>query len=167
MIGNPLEVEGVIKEDGTWLAKTINLVTPGGYSFEFTGKVQSINPWIVSGVGFDTSDWTEIDSGIRVGDKVRVAGLVNTDGIWVAETIELLDNAHPTSFIFFGPVVSIDPWNVRGVSLLVDGNTVIESDIAVGDFGQGYRLDSGRRELAGNRDQTYRSASREGMFPGH
>ena len=76
VIGNPVMVEGVIKEDGTWLATTIDLVTPEGYRFEFIGEVQSINPWIVSGVGFDTADWTEIDADIQVGDKVRVSGLV-------------------------------------------------------------------------------------------
>jgi hypothetical protein len=134
VVGDPVEVEGVVKEDGTWLATTINLVTPEGYHFEFIGVVQSLIPWTVSGVSFNTADWTEIDAGIKVGDKVRVAGLVNGDGIWVAETIELLDNAHPTSFIFFGPVLSINPWNVRGVSLMVDGSTVIESDIAVSDM---------------------------------
>ena len=134
VIGNPLEVEGVIKEDGTWLATTINLVTPGGYSFEYTGVVQSLSPWIVSGVSFDTADWTEIDDSITVGDMVRVAGVVHADGIWVAETIELLDNAHPMSFAFFGPVLSNNPWNVGGVSLTVDGNTIIKGDITVGEM---------------------------------
>ena len=74
MVGNPVAAEGVIKEDGTWLATTINLVTPEGYHFEFIGEVQSINPWTVSGVSFDTADWTEIDADIKVGDKVRVTG---------------------------------------------------------------------------------------------
>jgi hypothetical protein len=134
VVGNPLEVEGVIKEDGTWLATTINLVTPEGYHFDYTGVMQSLNPWIVSGVSFDTADWTEIDAGIKVGDKVHTTGVINPDGIWVAETIELLDTAHPTSFVFFGPVVSINPWNVRGVSLTVDGNTNIQNDIAVGEM---------------------------------
>jgi LysM repeat protein len=145
VLGNPLEVEGVIKEDGTWLATTINLVTPGGYHFEYTGVVQSLSPWIVSGVSFDTADWTEIDAGIKVGDKVRVAGVENADGIWVAETIELLDTTHPTSFAFFGPVLSINPWNVRGVSLTVDGNTIIKSDITVGEMVKvtGWILDDG------------------------
>jgi hypothetical protein len=96
--------------------------------------VQSLSPWIVSEVSFDTADWTEIDAGIKVGDTVRVAGTVNADGNWLAERIELLDTEHPTSFAFFGPVLSIDPWNVRDVSLMVDGNTVIESDIAVGEM---------------------------------
>jgi hypothetical protein len=134
VVGNPLEVEGMIKEDGTWLATTINLVTPEGYHFDYTGVVQSLNPWIVSGVSFDIAEWTEIDAGIKVEDQVHATGVINPDGIWVAETIDLLDTAHPTSFDFFGPVISINPWNVRGVSLTVDGNTIIKSDIAVGEM---------------------------------
>jgi hypothetical protein len=96
--------------------------------------VQSISPWIVSSIGFDTADWTEIDAGIQVGDKVRVSGLVEANGTWIAESIELLDMEHAASFAFFGPVLSIDPWNVRGVSLTVDGNTIIQNDIAVGEM---------------------------------
>ncbi len=45
MPGNPLTVQGVIKEDGTWLATIIDLVSPEGYRFEFTwpgGKHQSL-----------------------------------------------------------------------------------------------------------------------------
>ncbi|MBP1693960.1 MAG: hypothetical protein H6Q37_1843 [Chloroflexi bacterium] len=132
--GNPVAVEGVIKQDGTWLATTINLVTPEGYRFEFTGVVQSISPWIVSGVGFNTADWTEIDADIQVGDKVRVSGLVGADGIWVAESIERLDTEHVTSFAFYGPVLSLNPWNVGGVSLTVDGRTTIKGDIKLGEM---------------------------------
>ena len=166
VLGNPVAVEGVIKEDGTWLATTINLVTPEGYRFEFIGVVQSISPWIVSGVGFDTADWTEIDADIKVGDQVRVSGLVSADGIWVAERIERLDTEHSTSFAFFGPVLSIDPWNVGGVSLIVDERTTIKGDITLGEMVKGYRLDSGGRDLAGDGDQAHRPASRPGMFHG-
>ena len=132
--GNPVAVEGVIKEDGTWLATTINLVTPEGYRFEFIGVVQGLSPWTVSGVSFDTTDWTEIDADIKVGDQVRVAGMVTADGIWVAESIELLDTEHVTSFAFFGPVLSINPWNVGGVSLTVDERTTVKGDITVGEM---------------------------------
>ena len=134
VLGNPVVAEGIIKEDGTWLATFIDLVTPGGYHFEFTGVVQSISPWVVSGVGFDTADWTEIDADIKVGNQVRVAGLVSADGIWVAETIERLNTEHSTSFAFFGPVISIDPWNVSGVPLIVDGRTTIKGDIMLGEM---------------------------------
>jgi hypothetical protein len=60
--------------------------------------------------------------------------MVSADGIWVADRIERFDTQHPTSFAFFGPVLSIDPWNVRGVSLTVDGNTTIKDDISLGEM---------------------------------
>ncbi len=134
VVGNPVAVEGVIKENGTWLATTINFVTPEGYRFEFSGVVQSLSPWMVSGVSFDTADWTEIDANITVGNKVRVAGVVSTDGIWTAVTIERFDMEHATSFAFFGPVLSLNPWNVRGVSLTVDEHTIIKGDITLGEM---------------------------------
>jgi len=127
-------VEGVIQVDGTWLATTINLVTPEGYHFEFIGEVQSISPWTVSGVSFDTADWTEIDADIQVGNKVRVSGIVDADGIWVAESIELFDTEHATSFAFFGQVLTLDPWNVGGISLTVDERTTIQDGIVLGEM---------------------------------
>jgi Domain of unknown function (DUF5666)/FecR protein len=143
--GNPVVVAGVIKADGTWLATSIDLATPEGYRFEFVGVVQTISPWKVSGVGFDTADWTEIDAGIQVGNQVRVAGLVSADGIWTAERIERLDTAHATSFAFFGPVLSLNPWKVGGVSLIVDGRTTITGTIALGEMVEvtGWILDDG------------------------
>ena len=129
-----MAVEGVIKEDGTWLATPIDLVTPEGYRFEFIGVVQSLSPWTVSGVSFDVADWTEIDADIKVGNQVRVAGMVSADGIWVAESIERLDTEHATSFDFFGPVLSLNPWNVGGVLLTVDERTTIKGDITLGEM---------------------------------
>ncbi|MBP1701806.1 MAG: hypothetical protein H6Q38_913 [Chloroflexi bacterium] len=134
VVGNPVAVEGVIQVDGTWLATTINLVTPEGYHFEFIGEVQSISPWTVSGVSFDTADWTEIDADIQVGNKVRVSGIVDADGIWVAESIELFDTEHATSFAFFGQVLTLDPWNVGGISLTVDERTTIQDGIVLGEM---------------------------------
>jgi hypothetical protein len=124
----------VIKKDGTWLATTINLVAPDGYHFDYAGFVQSLNPWTVSGVSFDTADWTAIDTGIKVGDKAHVAGTINADGIWVADMINSLDTANPASFTFFGPVIGISPWNVRGVPFTVDKNTITQNDVKVGEM---------------------------------
>ena len=107
VVGNPVTVEAGIKEDGTWLATTINLVTPEGRHFDFIGVVQSINPWTVSGVSFDTANWTEIDADIKMSDKVRVSGMVGAEGIWVAESIELFDTGKATGFAFFGQVLRL------------------------------------------------------------
>jgi hypothetical protein len=134
VVGNPVAVTGVVQENGDWLATTINLVTPAGYRFEFTGVVENLNPWTVAGVSFDTADWTEMDAGIAVGTKVRVAGIVSADGVWIAERIEQLDTEHATSFAFFGPVLSLTPWNVGGISLTVDERTTIKGEIVLGEM---------------------------------
>ncbi len=134
VVGHPVVVEGIVKEDGTWLAISIDLITPEGYRFDFIGVVQSLSPWIVSGVSFDTDDWTEIDADIQVENKVRVTGVISADGIWVAERIERLDTEHLTSFNFFGRVLSLNPWNVRGVLLTVDERTTIKGDITLGEM---------------------------------
>jgi hypothetical protein len=134
VVGHPVSVIGIIEEDGTWLALSIDLVTMEGYRFDFIGPVQSMNPWVVSGIGFDTAEWTEIDTGIDVGNRARVTGVVSADGIWVAERIERLDTEQLTRFNFFGPVISINPWNVRGVLLTVDERTTIKREITLGEM---------------------------------
>ena len=145
VIGNPVRVEGIIMEDYTWLATTTNLVTPEGYRFEFTGEVQSINPWIVSGIGFDTADWTEIDADIQVGDKVRVLGWSTPMAPGSLKSIDLLDMEHSAWFAFFCPVLSMGPWNVGGVPLIVDERTRIKGEITLGEMVKvkGWIMDDG------------------------
>ena len=133
-VGHPVAVEGIIQENGTWLATSIDLVTPEGYRFDLIGAAQSINPWVVSGVGFDTAVWTEIDADIAVGNKVRVTGVISADGVWVAERIELLSAEQLTRFHFFGQTRSVNPWNVQGILLTVDERTAVKGDIVVGEM---------------------------------
>jgi hypothetical protein len=146
VVGHPVAVTGIINADGMWLALSIDLVTSTEYRFDFIGMVQSINPWIVSGVRFDTADWTEIDADIQIENKVHVTGLVSADGIWVAEQIERLSTEHVTIFDFFGPVLNMNPWNVQGVLLTVDERTTIKGDITLGEMVKvtGWVLEDGR-----------------------
>jgi len=144
-VGNPMLVAGMITENGTWLATSMYLVSPQEYHFEFAGRLESLSPWTVSGISFDTADRTEIDDDLRVGDQVRVTGMIAIDGTWIAERIERLDTEHDTGFAFFGPVLSIGPWNVRGVSLVVDERTDIKGEINLGEMVKvtGWILDDG------------------------
>ena len=52
---------------------------------------------------------------------------------------------HATSFAFFGPMLSINPWNVQGVSLIVGGRTTIKGDITLDEMVKvtGWILDDG------------------------
>lgn len=131
-VGDLVAVEGQIQSDGTWLATVIARAAQDSGTFAFTGEATSLSPWVVSGISFETAEFTEIDEGIQVGDRVRVAGLVQADGTWVATVIEKLEANPLLRFSFVGVVTSLDPWVVGGVSLAVDANTVIRGDIAVG-----------------------------------
>jgi len=134
-VGDVVRVRGWILEDGSWLARSIHRVEDQERVFEITGQVESIDPWIVAGISFETREWTEIEPGIQVGDRVRVRGRILQDGAWVATQIERLADGEPVlEIVFVGTVDSIDPWVVNGLPLVVDGETVIEGDVGVGDL---------------------------------
>jgi len=109
----------------------ISLVEEARDTFEFTGKVESDDPWQVAGIGFETDELTDIDEGIEVGDRVKVKGRILANGTWIAAEIELLDEE--LRFEFVGEVSSLDPWIIGGVTLAADENTEVIGDIAIGD----------------------------------
>lgn len=128
--GDLVRVRGWILEDGTWLAGSIRRVLDAPGKFEFSGTIESIDPWFVAGISIETREWTVIDEGLSVGDLVRVKGQIQTDGTWVAYEIKSFDEALVT--ILIGRVFSMDPWIVSGIELNVDEQTVIVGDITVG-----------------------------------
>jgi hypothetical protein len=130
-VGDTVQVRGVILDGETWLARSIKRFTHREQAFEFVGAVESIAPWVVSGIAFETRDWTEIEDGIKVSDLVRVEGWILADGTWVADEIELLYE-RPLRFEFVGVVRSVDPWVVGGVPLAVDGDTKVKGRVVVG-----------------------------------
>ncbi len=131
-VGSLVQVEGHILPDGTWLANQIKRAPDFENRFEFSGVVQSQNPWRVSGITFTTDTGTQIDAGIKIGDRVKVEGRILADGTWLAEEIQLLDTQTAT-FEFIGQVTHINPWVVSGISFTVNSSTTIESGITVGD----------------------------------
>jgi hypothetical protein len=133
-VGDAVRVRGELLEDGTRLARAIVRLLDREQSFEFVGYVEQIDPWIVSGIAFETEVWTEIDDDIEVGDLVKVEGRILPDGTWVADEIELADDGKELSFEFVGIVRGIDPWIVGGIELAVDSNTEIKGRIGVGDL---------------------------------
>jgi hypothetical protein len=133
-VGDIVKVEGHILADGTWLADEIKLAEEDERRFEFTGAVEQIDPWVVSGIHFDVSSRTEIDDGIAVGSRVKVEGRVLDDGIWLADEIKLLEDLQPRRFDFVGRVSRIDPWIIGGLDVAVDGDTEIDDGIEPGDM---------------------------------
>lgn len=131
LAGDLVAVDGWILEDDTWLASSIQ-PAPETPDFEFTGVVENMDPWMVSGIAFETREWTEIDAEIAVGDQVKVSGTIMEDGTWVATEIELFTE-EGLYLEFVGTVDSMDPWIVNGFPLVVDENTLIEDEITEGD----------------------------------
>ena len=131
--GDVVHVRGRIL-DGTWLARSIERAEEDEREFTITGEVESREPWLVAGIGFDTDERTEIDDEIDAGARVKVEGRILEDGQWVADEIELLEDAEPRRFKFTGVVDSINPWSVGGIELTTDNQTVIEGQIEAGDL---------------------------------
>jgi len=132
-VGDVVHVQGRIL-NGTWLAKSIERAEEDEREFTITGSVESIDPWVVDGIEFDTEERTEIEDEIDMGDLVRVEGRILEDGSWVAEEIELIQDSETHHFSFTGIVNGINPWSVGGIDFTTDGSTVIVGQIMVGDL---------------------------------
>ncbi|MDX1415139.1 MAG: DUF5666 domain-containing protein [Candidatus Promineifilaceae bacterium] len=131
--GDTVKVSGHILADDTWLAEEIERLADDDAAFTFTGPVQTIAPWQVAGIAFEVAAWTQIDPGIEVGDTVRVSGTILADGTWLAAEIERL-TGNLLQIVFVGQVSSIDPWVVGDLPLSTGEDTLIEGQIAVGDW---------------------------------
>jgi hypothetical protein len=129
--GKLVFVSGRIQPDGAWLAASIRLADEQERQFEFTGEISSMAPWTVAGISFETRSWTKIDLNLKAGDRVSVSGFIETSGIWVAVEIHLVA-APETRLILIGPVLSVEPWIVSGVSLKTTAQTIIIGSITVG-----------------------------------
>lgn len=130
--GDLVEVKGYIQADGTWLATSIIKANDETHSFEFTGKLDSKDPWRVSGIAFQTRDWTQIEDGLEVGAQVRVEGQIESDGTWIASKIELLTDETSSTMTMIGTVFSVNPWIINGIPVKITDATVISGDIKVG-----------------------------------
>ena len=116
----------VRQETGNWIP------VGGETTFEITGALESIDPWMVTGNTFATRDSTQIDEGLEVGDLVRVKGLILEDGTWLASSIERVEEQTNPTIILVGVVTSVDPWVVNGITLNVTTDTVINGEINPG-----------------------------------
>src|SRR5215207_5106966 len=133
--GDVVNVTGLIQGNGTWLAGSIQPVLDAVARFDFTGTVDSLDPWVISGKTVITRPWTLIDSDVQDGDLVHVQGAVLEDGIWVAAAItKVSENPNPETVTleFTGTVNSIDPWVISGIQLVVDAGTQLSGEIPVG-----------------------------------
>jgi hypothetical protein len=131
--GSVVLARGDVLDDGTWLARTIRQVRTQERTFEFVGKVERVDPWIVAGIELETRLYTVFDEGIGEDDQVRVQGIILSNGAWVAETIKWDDQDGPV-FAFVGTVEQTDPWQVRGTTLVVGDHTEIDAGVDIGSL---------------------------------
>ena len=113
-------------ENGAWVP------VAGTSTFEITGALAGIDPWIVGGRALKTNELTQIEEGLQVGDVVHVQGAVLEDDTWVAYSIALAEEEADPIIILIGIVDSIDPWVVNGIELTITEETDIAEGITPG-----------------------------------
>lgn len=94
-VGNLVRVKGVILEDGTWLAASIEraeVEEQADPTIILIGKVTSIDPWVVNGITLNVTSDTLISEGIITEMIVRVEILLLEDGTWEVLSIVPLGN---------------------------------------------------------------------------
>lgn len=100
--------------------------------FEFSGALERLDPWMVAGVTIETDPSTEIETGLQLGDLVKVEGVIRPDGVWVAAEIKRITDPADSKLTLVGPVLSMDPWVIDGLPFIVTAETVINGEISVG-----------------------------------
>ncbi len=129
--GDMVRVKGCIQKDGAWLADSILRVENSPHTFAFTGTLESKAPWRVTGVSFETRDYTEIEDDLKIGDLVLVEGTIDENGIWIATRIERIGDEETGRIILIGTLISMNPWVISGIPINVTGATVIVGEIKV------------------------------------
>ncbi len=82
-VGDLVRVRGIILEDGTWLATSIQRVEEQiDPIIILIGRVDSVDPWVVNGIQLNVTEDTDIQGTITPGTFVRVEILLSPDGTW-------------------------------------------------------------------------------------
>jgi hypothetical protein len=135
-VGDRVQVKGVILDDGTWLAYSIERVEaeePGDPVIILIGKVSSIDPWVVNGIALNVTSDTLIGEGIELEMIVRVEILLLEDGTWeVLSIIPLADFTDvPGCATVVATVVSVSGNEIQLVGwpvITLDDDVKIEDD---------------------------------------
>jgi hypothetical protein len=105
--GDQVRVQGPVLEDGAWLAAAIVSAeeTPEGVTLQFTGTVNSTNPWVIGGIQLVVDGDTQFSGQITTGAMVQVRATLQPDGVWHADEI-LLIVSDSTGCVTFAAVVT-------------------------------------------------------------
>lgn len=132
--GNRVRVKGVILEDGTWLAYSIERVDEQTDPvIILIGKVTSIDPWVVNGITLNVTSNTLIGEGIEPEMIVRVEILLMEDGTWeVLSIVPLADFTDvPGCATVTATVMSVNGNEIQLVGwpvITLEENVKIEND---------------------------------------
>jgi hypothetical protein len=138
-VGDPVRVKGVILEDATWLAFSIErLEEQTSPTIIIIGKVASIDPWVVNGITLNVTTDTLISEGITLEMIVRVEILLLEDGTWEVLSISPLGTFTdvPGCATVTATVVSMNGDELRLAGwppVTLDDGVIIEND--AGDEG--------------------------------
>jgi hypothetical protein len=104
-------------------------LVPRKYQFIGQGQLQggSGNTLLIGNVPVVVDSQTQFAGSIQPGESVSLSGYILANHSWLADRIEPV-LATDTFFIFAGPLDSSSNsvWDVGGISVLVDKNTVID-----------------------------------------
>lgn len=82
-VGDIVRVRGILTEDETWVAYSIESTNEQTDSvMVLIGVVDSVDPWSVNGISLNVTDETDIQGDITVGTIVRVEIILLEDGSW-------------------------------------------------------------------------------------
>ena len=132
--GDLVRVKGVILEDGTWLAYSIERAEAQPSStIILIGKVTSIDPWVVNGITLNVTNDTLIGDGIELEMIVRVEILLLDDGTWEVLSVVPLDDFTdiPGCATVTATVVSVNGNQVQLLgwpAITLDDEVIIEND---------------------------------------
>jgi hypothetical protein len=137
-----VRVQGPVLEDGTWVAAAIVSAdqTPEGVTLQFTGTVNSTNPWVIGGIQLVVDGNTQFSGQITTGALVQVRATLQPDGLWHADEILLIANETAGCVTFAAVVTAVDGDQIslsNGMTISlnevseVDGTIEVESVILV------------------------------------
>ena len=97
-VGALVRVRGVVLEDKTWVAFSIQLAEAQTEPIiVLIGTVDSMDPWVVNGISLNVTADTDIQGEITVGMIVRVEIKLAEDGTWTVLSIVPLSDVTETS----------------------------------------------------------------------
>jgi hypothetical protein len=110
--GDLVHVQGPVLDDGTWVAASITLLEEveelEDVTLEFTGIVNSTNPWVISGIQLVVDGDTQFSGEITTGALVKVRATLQSNGVWHADDISLIVSNSMGCVTFASVVTAIE-----------------------------------------------------------